>query len=181
VLGSLQRAVGDLDRVAAWVTVDGLVNAEPGYAMTTVVINPVSDLLLEVFGDAGRHARTTTGVAALPMSFPVVVEAEAVLRRRPVQPVPWMSTPSSPRSDPGSRCDVRCRRVRWVSPPPACTMRPGARLSWVHRFLRCRGRTTAKNATTPATPTAPSAMVLASDFGKSAQSPRARPAPMIAT
>lgn len=51
MLGSLQRALGTLDRVQAWVTVNAFVNADAGYAQTTAVVNPLSDLLLEVFGD----------------------------------------------------------------------------------------------------------------------------------
>ncbi|MDQ4090603.1 MAG: RidA family protein [Actinomycetota bacterium] len=77
MLASLQRAVGDLDRVTGWLTVSGFVNAEPGYPQTTLVLNPVSELLLDLFGDeAGGHARTAPGVTALPLNLPVVVSAE---------------------------------------------------------------------------------------------------------
>ena len=76
---SLRRAVGDLDRVRAWVVVNGFVNADPGYQRTTAVLNPISDLLLDVFGDRGRHARTAIGVSALPMNLPVVVSAEVLI------------------------------------------------------------------------------------------------------
>jgi len=79
LLGSLRRAIGDLDRVHAWVVVNGFVNADAGYDRTTVVLNPISDLLLDVFGDRGRHARTAIGVAALPMNLPVVVSAEVLI------------------------------------------------------------------------------------------------------
>jgi enamine deaminase RidA (YjgF/YER057c/UK114 family) len=80
VLASLRKVLGDLDRVAAWVMVNGFVNADPGYARTTLVINPCSELLLELFGpDAGSHARTAIGVAALPFDLPVVISAEAIL------------------------------------------------------------------------------------------------------
>jgi len=79
LLGSLRRTVGDLDRVRAWVTVNGFVNADPGYDRTTAVLNPISDLVLDVFGDGGRHARTAIGVAALPMNLPVVVSAEVLI------------------------------------------------------------------------------------------------------
>lgn len=61
----------------AWLTVSGHVNAEPGYAQTTAVINPVSELLLDLYGpEAGAHARTAIGVAALPLNLPVVISAE---------------------------------------------------------------------------------------------------------
>lgn len=79
LLGSLRRVVGDLDRVRAWVVVNGFVQADAGYDRTTAVLNPVSDLLLDVFGDRGRHARTAIGVAALPMNVPVVVSAEVLV------------------------------------------------------------------------------------------------------
>ena len=77
VLASVQAAIGDLDRVTAWVTVTGFVQAEPGYARTTAVVNGFSELVLEVFGgEVGQHARTAIGVAALPLNLPVVVAAE---------------------------------------------------------------------------------------------------------
>jgi enamine deaminase RidA (YjgF/YER057c/UK114 family) len=80
VLAGLKRAIGDLDRIAAWGMVNGFVNAEPGYAQTTLVLNPFSDLILELFGpDIGAHARTAIGVAAVPLDLPLVVSAEVEL------------------------------------------------------------------------------------------------------
>ena len=77
VLASLQRELGDLDRVTAWLMVQGFVNAAPGYERTTVVINAFSDLIVELYGpERGRHARTAIGAAALPMNNAVVVAAE---------------------------------------------------------------------------------------------------------
>jgi enamine deaminase RidA (YjgF/YER057c/UK114 family) len=76
MLASLRRALGDLDRVSAWLVVNGYVNAESGYAQTTAVLNPCSSLILELYGDAGVHARTAIGVAALPLELPVVISAE---------------------------------------------------------------------------------------------------------
>jgi hypothetical protein len=77
MLASLKRAIGDLDKVAAWLTVNGFVNADPGYAQTTLVMNPVSELLLELYGpDSGGHARIAPGVAALPFNLPVIIAAE---------------------------------------------------------------------------------------------------------
>jgi hypothetical protein len=77
VLGSLRRALGDLDRVTAWLMVNGLVNAEAGYTQTTSVVNGFSDLILELYGAvAGHHARTAIGAATLPGNVPVVVSAE---------------------------------------------------------------------------------------------------------
>jgi len=77
VISSIQHAIGDLDRVAAWVTVSGFVQAEPGYAKTTAVVNAFSEVVIDVFGDAvGQHARTAIGAAALPLNLPVVIAAE---------------------------------------------------------------------------------------------------------
>ena len=80
VIAALHRSVGDLDRIAAWTIVNGFVNADPGYAQTTLVLNPFSDLILDVFGpDVGAHARTAIGVSAVPLNLPLVVSAEVEL------------------------------------------------------------------------------------------------------
>jgi enamine deaminase RidA (YjgF/YER057c/UK114 family) len=77
MLASLKQAIGDLDSVAAWLAVNAFVNADPGYAQTTLVMNPASELLLELYGpDSGSHARIAPGVAALPFNLPVVISAE---------------------------------------------------------------------------------------------------------
>jgi enamine deaminase RidA (YjgF/YER057c/UK114 family) len=81
ILASLKTALGDLDRVGAWLTVNGYVNAEPGYRQTTAVMNPCSELILDLYGaEAGAHARSAIGVAALPLGLPVVVSAEVETR-----------------------------------------------------------------------------------------------------
>jgi enamine deaminase RidA (YjgF/YER057c/UK114 family) len=81
MLSSLKRCVGDLDRIAAWLSVSGMVNVAPGFTQTTNVINGCSDLLLEVFGsEVGAHARTAIGMAQLPLNLPVVIAAEVALR-----------------------------------------------------------------------------------------------------
>jgi enamine deaminase RidA (YjgF/YER057c/UK114 family) len=81
LLGSLKRAIGDLDRVAAWLRVDGFVLVAPGFDQTTNVINGCSGLLVEIFGsEVARHARTAMGVAATPLSCPVVLAAEVALK-----------------------------------------------------------------------------------------------------
>jgi enamine deaminase RidA (YjgF/YER057c/UK114 family) len=74
VLTSLERELGDLDRVTNWVKLLGLVNCAPGFSGTPGVINGFSDLVLELWGDAGRHARSAIGVAELPFDIPVEVE-----------------------------------------------------------------------------------------------------------
>jgi enamine deaminase RidA (YjgF/YER057c/UK114 family) len=75
VLASLDAALGDLDRVTRWVKVLGLVNCAPGFSATPAVVNGFSDLVLELWGDAGRHARSAIGAAELPFDIPVEVEA----------------------------------------------------------------------------------------------------------
>jgi enamine deaminase RidA (YjgF/YER057c/UK114 family) len=77
VLGSVRRAIGDLDRITAWVSVTGMVNADSGYGQTTNAINGFSDFVLELFGpQIGAHARTAVGYAALPLNNAVVIGAE---------------------------------------------------------------------------------------------------------
>jgi enamine deaminase RidA (YjgF/YER057c/UK114 family) len=81
VLGSLKRELGDLDRITAWVRVFGMVNSAPGFGSQPSVINGFSDLILELFGEAGAHARSAVGMAELPFNLPVEVEAEVQVAR----------------------------------------------------------------------------------------------------
>lgn len=77
MLASLKRALGDLDRVTAWLMVYGMVNADVGYPETTNVANGFSDLILELYGaDAGHHARMAVGMAALPLNYCFLAGAE---------------------------------------------------------------------------------------------------------
>jgi enamine deaminase RidA (YjgF/YER057c/UK114 family) len=76
MLGSLARELGDLDRITAWVRVFGMVNSAPGFGSQPAVINGFSDLVLELFGEAGAHARSAVGMAELPFNLPVEIEAE---------------------------------------------------------------------------------------------------------
>ena len=80
VLASLQRALGDLDRVTGWLRVFGMVNVADGFTRTPAVINGFSDLILDLWGpEAGPHARSAIGVAALPLGIPVEIEAEVAV------------------------------------------------------------------------------------------------------
>jgi hypothetical protein len=80
ILGSLERALGDLDRIAAWTRVFGMVNSAPGFHMQPGVINGFSDLILDVFGpDIGAHSRSAVGMAELPFNIPVEIEGEVEL------------------------------------------------------------------------------------------------------
>ncbi len=77
MLATLQRELGDLDRVTRWLRVFGMVNTAPGFDRTPAVINGFSDLILELYGpDAGTHARSAVGMAELPLGIPVEIEAE---------------------------------------------------------------------------------------------------------
>jgi enamine deaminase RidA (YjgF/YER057c/UK114 family) len=77
LLAVLRAELGSLDRVTRVVKLLGMVNCAPGFNQTPAVINGCSDLLVEVFGDAGRHARSAVGMAELP--FDIAVEAELVV------------------------------------------------------------------------------------------------------
>lgn len=75
VLAQVQAAVGDLSRVKRVVRLGGFIACTPEFTQHAAVMNGASDLAVEVFGDAGRHARSTIGVPSLPLDAPVEVEA----------------------------------------------------------------------------------------------------------
>ena len=80
MLGSLQRELGTLDRIRAWVKALGLVRSTSDFTRQPAVINGFSDLILELFGpDVGRHARSAIGVSSLPFGIPVEIEAEVLI------------------------------------------------------------------------------------------------------
>jgi enamine deaminase RidA (YjgF/YER057c/UK114 family) len=79
-LAVLRRELGTLDSVAEVLTVNGYVNAVPGFADSPAVINGASDLLVGVFGEAGRHVRAAVGVSALPRN--ALVEVQMTVRVR---------------------------------------------------------------------------------------------------
>jgi len=81
ILGSLQRTLGDLDRIVAWGRIFGMVNSAPGFNRQPAVINGFSDLILEVFGkDVGAHARSAVGLFELPFNIPIEIEGEIEIR-----------------------------------------------------------------------------------------------------
>jgi hypothetical protein len=83
ILGSLQRAIGDLDHVRAWSRVLGMVNLAPGFALKPSVVNGFSDPILELYGPGrGTHARSAVGMAEVPFNLPVEVEGEVELDAR---------------------------------------------------------------------------------------------------
>lgn len=80
ILGSLQRELGALSRIACWTRVFGMVNSAPGFNRQPAVINGFTDLIIAVFGpDQGAHARSAVGMAELPFRIPVEIEGEVEL------------------------------------------------------------------------------------------------------
>lgn len=75
LIAAMKEVLGDLDRVEGIVKVFGLVNSTPDYTDHFKVVNGCSDLFMEVFGDAGRHARTAAGATSLPNGIPCEIEA----------------------------------------------------------------------------------------------------------
>src|SRR5918996_1122536 len=80
ILASLKRELDELDRVTAWVKALGLVQCAPGFDKPPAVINGFTDLVLELWGDAGRHARSAIGAGQLPFDVPVEIEAIVEVR-----------------------------------------------------------------------------------------------------
>lgn len=75
MLGNLKAEIGDLDKVVRFVKLLGMVNADPEFTGPPAVINGCSDLLVELYGDRGKHARSAVGMATLPNGMAVEVEA----------------------------------------------------------------------------------------------------------
>lgn len=77
LLATMRHHLGSLDRITEIVKLFGMVNATPDFGKQPAVINGASDLLVEVFGDAGRHARSAVGMGSLP--FDIAVEIELIV------------------------------------------------------------------------------------------------------
>ena len=73
-LSALQEEIGDLDKISRVVKLLGFVNSAPGFNQQHVVMDGASSLLLDLFGEKGRHARSSVGMAELPMNIAVEVE-----------------------------------------------------------------------------------------------------------
>lgn len=74
IISRIKGELGDLDRVKRVVKLLGMVNSDPKFNQQPAVVNGCSDLLVEVFGDKGRHARSAVGMASLPNDIPVEIE-----------------------------------------------------------------------------------------------------------
>ncbi len=79
-LAAVKSAIGSLDRVTQIVKVTGFVASDPSFSGQPGVINGASETLVEIFGDAGRHARSAVGVSVLPLDAPVEVEIIVAFR-----------------------------------------------------------------------------------------------------
>jgi hypothetical protein len=75
ILASLKRTLGDLDRVTEWLRAVGYVQTAPGFSDNAKVVNGFSDLILELWGDSGRHARSAPGQGPSPLNVPIIVDA----------------------------------------------------------------------------------------------------------
>jgi enamine deaminase RidA (YjgF/YER057c/UK114 family) len=81
ILATVKAELGSLDRICQIVKVFGMVNCAPGFNRTPEVIDGCSDVLVAIFGEAGRHTRSAVGMAELP--FDIAVEIEMIAELRP--------------------------------------------------------------------------------------------------
>jgi enamine deaminase RidA (YjgF/YER057c/UK114 family) len=79
ILASLKLELGDLDRVTGWVRAVGYVHCAPGFNENAKVVNGFSDLIVELWGEPGRHARSAPGQGPSPLNVPVIVDAIAAV------------------------------------------------------------------------------------------------------
>ena len=75
ILASLKRELEDLDRVTQWLRAVGYVHCAPDFHDNSAVVNGFSDLIVELWGDAGRHARSSPGQGPSPLNVPIIVDA----------------------------------------------------------------------------------------------------------
>jgi enamine deaminase RidA (YjgF/YER057c/UK114 family) len=75
ILASLERELGELDRVTRWLRAVGYVHCTPGFGENAAVTNGFSDLIVELWGDAGRHARSSPGQGPSPLNVPIIIDA----------------------------------------------------------------------------------------------------------
>jgi enamine deaminase RidA (YjgF/YER057c/UK114 family) len=75
IIASLQHELGDLDRVTKWLRAVGYVQTAPDFHDNAMIVNGFSDLIVEIWGDAGRHARSAPGQGPSPLNVPIIVDA----------------------------------------------------------------------------------------------------------
>lgn len=79
ILASLKRELEDLDRVTQWIRAVGYVHCAPDFGQNATVVNGFSDLIVELWGQAGRHARSAPGQGPSPLNVPIIVDAIAAV------------------------------------------------------------------------------------------------------
>jgi enamine deaminase RidA (YjgF/YER057c/UK114 family) len=79
-VAAIKSIIGDLDQISRIVHVAGYVTSEDGFTDQSTVVNGASDLLVDIFGEAGRHSRTSVGVYQLPLDAPVEIAIIAEIR-----------------------------------------------------------------------------------------------------
>jgi enamine deaminase RidA (YjgF/YER057c/UK114 family) len=75
ILASLKQTLGDLDRVNQWLRAAGYVHCAPGFTKNALVVNGFSDLIVELWGNAGKHARSAPGQGPSPLNVPIIIDA----------------------------------------------------------------------------------------------------------
>jgi hypothetical protein len=75
ILASLKRELGKLDRVTQWIRAVGYVHCASGFAQNAQVVKGFSDLIVELWGEAGRHARSAPGQGPSPLNVPIIIDA----------------------------------------------------------------------------------------------------------
>ena len=80
ILASLRQELGSLDRVVSWLRVVGYVQCTPGFRRNADVVNGFSDLIISLWGDLGRHARSAPGQGPSPLNVPIIVDAVVAIR-----------------------------------------------------------------------------------------------------
>ena len=162
LLSSLKAEIGDLNRVTRIVKVFGMVNADPNFTQHPSVINGISDLMVGVFGDCGRHARTAVGMGSLP--FGIAVEIDMVVEVADAAAlfvgVPQISTAahqdfsgqitSGQPARPGEIIHLYGSGFGPVTPSvPAGVSAPAGSLSWTVNPVTCGGLDASGNVVFP--------------------------------
>ncbi len=75
IIASLEHELGNLDRVTKWLRAVGYVQTAPDFHDNATIVNGFSDLIVEIWGEAGRHARSAPGQASSPLNVPIIVDA----------------------------------------------------------------------------------------------------------
>ena len=75
IIASLKQELGDLDRVTKWLRAVGYVQTAPDFHDNAKIVNGFSDLIVEIWGDVGRHARSAPGQGPSPLNVPIIVDA----------------------------------------------------------------------------------------------------------